>query len=261
MAADRQPAARLAMTRIPAGLAERRECGGGAPEVPLPFETDPTGFPMVWVEEIGAWMHWLPVTKAQFERFLAGVRAAPDLAFDAAWYEHLLALNPRVAPAGIRAENYRNALLTGVVPSEAQRFAAWLGEGFALPTLDEWLRAWSALKSRPAERGLPAAIAQTLAEPARTLVLRFENALAAAAVSPRRQRSLADQMLLRWGVLEWAEQLGRPARWVGVGEPPNLPRARRVSPEHGPVVPAESEAFRSYLFGFRLIRKAVARPA
>ncbi len=38
--------------------------------------TDPLGFPMVWIEEIGAFMHWLPVTKVQFEKFIAAVRPA-----------------------------------------------------------------------------------------------------------------------------------------------------------------------------------------
>lgn len=244
MAADRLPAARLA------GETWR------APELPLPFETDPAGFPMVWVETIAAWMHWLPVSKLHFERCLQG---APDRPFDAAWYEGLLALNPGVSPARIRPENYRHALLTGILPAEAQRFAAWLGPGFAVPTLEQWLRAWSSLDSQPAERRLPAALLGGLEEPVRTLLTRMESALAAAAAQPRRQRTLADQMLLRRGVLEWAEQPeqpGSPARWVGIGEPPGLARGARVSPDRGPVVPDRPEAFRSYLFGFRLIREA-----
>jgi hypothetical protein len=243
MAADRLQAARLA--------GETRR----APELPLPFETDPAGFPMVRVEAIAAWMHWLPVSKLHFERCL---ERAPDRPFDAAWYNHLLALNPGVPPTRIRPENYRHALLTGILPAEAQRFAAWLGAGFAVPTLAQWLRAWSALDAQPAERRLPAALLAGLEEPVRTLLTRMEGALAAAA-RPRRQRTLADQMLLRRGVLEWVEQPeqpGSPARWVGIGEPPGLARGARVSPDRGPVVPERPEAFRSYLFGFRLIREA-----
>jgi hypothetical protein len=223
--------------------------------VPPPFATDPAGFPMVWVEAIAAWMHWLPVTKAEFERFLAATGRAAGGTGIAGWYDHLLAMNPPVAPARVHGENYRHALLTGIVPREAQRFAAWLGEGFTLPTLDEWLRAWSALSALPADRGLPATLARGLAEPARTLVLRFENALAASAGRARHGRTLADQMLLRGGVLEWVEQPGPPARWVGIGEPSRQARALPVSPERGPVVPDRPEAFRSYLFGCRLIRR------
>jgi hypothetical protein len=241
MAADRLQAARLA--------AETRR----APELPPPFETDPAGFPMLWVEAIGAWMHWLPVSKLHFERCL---QRAPDRPFDAGWYERLLALNPGVPPARIRPENYRHALLTGILPAEAQRFAAWLGPGFTVPTLEQWLRAWSSLDSQPAERRLPAALLVGLEEPVRTLLTRLESALAAAATRPRRQRTLADQMLLRRGVLEWTEQPGNPSRWVGIGEPPGLARGARVSPDRGPVVPDRPEAFRSYLFGFRLIREA-----
>lgn len=224
----------------------------GAPELPLRFEIDATGFPLVWVQAIAAWMHWLPVSKLQFETFL---RQARHRGFDAAWYDHVLALNPPVAPARVHSENYRNALLTGILPSEAQRFAAWLGEEFAVPTLDQWLLAWSELASRPAERGLPAALALRLEEPARTLLTRIDSALSVTAAGARRHRTLADQMLLRWGVLEWVEQQGEPARWVGIGEPPRLARGVRVSPERGPVLPDRPKAFRSYLFGFRLIRK------
>ncbi|HVR11933.1 MAG TPA: hypothetical protein VMW75_28080 [Thermoanaerobaculia bacterium] len=241
MAADRQQAALLA------GEAPR------APELPLPFEIDPTGFPLVWVEAIAAWMHWLPVSKLQLERCQ---RQAPGRGFDAAWYDHLLALNPHVAPAHVTSENYHRALLTGILPAEAQRFAALLGEGFAVPTLDEWLRAWSALDAMSAERGLPGALAHHLDEPVRTLMLRIDSALATTAARARRHRTLADQMLLRFGVLEWVERQGDPARWVGIGEPARLAPGVRVSPERGPVVPDRPEAFRSYLFGFRLIRKA-----
>jgi hypothetical protein len=239
MAADRLQAARLAGEL------------GGPRNLPLPFETDPAGFPMVWVEAIAAWMHWLPVSKLQFERCL---HPLPNRTLDAGWYDHLLALNPRVAPVRIRPENYRHALLTGILPSEAQRFAAGLGPGFAVPTLDQWLRAWSSLRSQPAERGLPAALTSGLEEPVRTLVTRMESALAALATGQRRQRTLADQMLLRRGVLEWVEQPGSPVRWVGIGEPLHLARGIQVSPDRGPVVPDRPEAFRSYLFGFRLIR-------
>jgi hypothetical protein len=215
------------------------------------FTIDPTGFPMAWVEAIGAYMHWLPVTRAQFERFL---RHVPESRADAGWYDHLLALNPRVAPARIRPENYSNALLTGVVPSEAQRFAARLGEGFAIPTLEQWLLTYSSLAALPAGRVVPPALTRVLDEPVRTLLLRIENALAASSARPRRRRTLADQMLLRGGLLEWVEQTGAPARWVGIGEPRGLARGIRVSPERGPVAPDRPELFRSYLFGFRLIR-------
>jgi hypothetical protein len=239
MAAERTPAALLA-GEAPRGL-----------QLPLSFETDPAGFPLVWVEAIGAWMHWLPVSKLQFERSL---RQAPDRAFDAAWYGQLLTLNPPVAPARIHAENYCNALLTGILPAEAQRIAASLGAGFALPTLEQWLRAWSWLLSQPAERGLPADLTRRLDEPVRTLLVGIDRAQTAAAARARRHRTLADQMLLRWGVLEWVDQQRDP-RWAGIGEPSRLPRGVRVSPARGPVVPDRPEAFRSYLFGFRLIRR------
>lgn len=205
---------------------------------------------MIWVEAITAWMHWLPVSKAQFE---SRWRDEPACRRGADRYDHMLALNPRIAPARIGMENYLNALLTGVLPSEAQRFAARLGEGFAVPTLEQWLRAWAALDAQPAERHLPALLPPNLAESVRFLTVRLETALAAAG-GRRRRRTLADQMLMRRGVLEWVEQEGALGAWVGIGEPPGFTGTRRISPERGPVVPYGPEGFRSYLFGFRLIR-------
>ncbi len=219
---------------------------------PCRFEIDPAGFPLVWVEAIGAWMHWLPVSKLQFEHCLL---QGPDRGVAAGWYDHLLALNPRVAPARVHSENYCNALLTGLLPAEAQRIAAWLGADFAIPTADQWLRAWSSLDSQPAGRGLPAELALRLEEPVRTLLTRIDSAATATAVSARRRPTLADQMLLRGGVLEWVTQEGGSPRWVGIGEPPRLARGIRVCPDRGPVAPERPEAFRSYLFGARLIRK------
>src|SRR5262249_14549002 len=80
-----------------------------------------------------------------------------------------------------------------------------------------------------------AAIAKALAEPARTLVQRLEAALAGTAARPRRRRTLADQMLLRGGVLEWVDRAGqgRPGqarRWVGIGEPAGPPPRARGPP-------------------------------
>ena len=122
----------------------------------LPVRIDRTGFPMIWVEAIGAFMHWLPVTKVQFEEFICDDIDGP---FDAEQYDTLLGLNPRVGIDGITPDNYWHALLNGILPAEAERFTAWCGEGYTLPTETQWLEAYGALKAWPAE---PASLARTL---------------------------------------------------------------------------------------------------
>jgi hypothetical protein len=217
----------------------------------LAFETDPTGFPMVWVDTIDAYLHWLPVTTLQWEWFLC---ETADPHFDAGWYDRLLGLSPRVTPSRIGPDNYWHSFLTGIVPSEAQAFAAWCGESYALPTLEQWLRAYAQLKSLPGEAVEPPAPTSEPDERLGQLLTRVESARAATAAGLGR-RTLADQMLLRLGVLEWVEQNGHPPRWVGIGELPPAARGGLTSPERGPVVPNQPETERSSLFGIRLLRR------
>lgn len=211
---------------------------------------DPAGFPMVWIEEIGAYMHWLPVTKLQFEKFVA---LTPDPFFDDAWYRRALDLNPRVAVPEIDLENYLQAFLTGILPEEASRFAAWCGEDYALPTLADWQKAYAALAAEPACALTTLDPSAAAGELVRRLLTRIESS-AAAAARPGRERTRADQMLMRRGLLEWVKQDGRSGYWSGMGEP--APHFKILwSIERGPSVPRDAGFSRSPAFGFRLIRR------
>ena len=97
------------------------------------FSCDRTGFPLITVPEAMVAMHLLPVTKVQFERFLAEPNTYGD-----AWYEEVLTLNPRISYRQCTAENRERLFLTGIVPEEALAFARWMGDGFDLPTVAEW---------------------------------------------------------------------------------------------------------------------------
>ena len=99
------------------------------------MDLDPTDFPLVRIPKLGLVVQLLPVTKVQFEYFLG---EAPSVRqFDPSVYAEMTAANPR--------GSWRNAIgrpesvfLTGVLPTEAEAFAHWLGEGFRLPRDDEW---------------------------------------------------------------------------------------------------------------------------
>jgi hypothetical protein len=214
---------------------------------------DRAGFPMIWIEAIGAFMHWLPVTKIQFESFFTW---ASDPTFDDEWYHRILDLNPHVAVSEIGPSNYCNAFITGILPEEAQRFAAWCGRGYSIPTLSEWQKAYTYLKQLPADSEGPASFLPATEERVRTLLTRIESSSATVASRLGRTRTRADQMLMRLGVLEWVEQTSGRVRWGGLGEPSS--HFRMIwSPERGPVVPVGATPSRSRAFGFRLIRRAL----
>jgi hypothetical protein len=219
-------------------------------EVLSSHTTDPLGFPMVWIEEIGAFMHWLPVTKIQFERFIAG---SPGPRFDDTWYRGVLNLNPRVAVPEIGPDNYWNAFITGVLPEEARRFAAWCGGEYALPTTKDWQKAYDALTAVPVSPGKLPGLLEGEGDLVRSALSQIEAA-SAAAVRSGRGRTRADQMLMRLGVLEWAEQTGGAVPWAGMGEPaPHF--CMLWSIEKGPAIPLDAGSSRSSVFGFRLIRR------
>jgi hypothetical protein len=224
----------------------------------LQFKLDPIGFPMIWVAEIKAHIHWLPVTKIQFEHFLC---ATSDSRFDANWYERVSNLNKRISPSNVRENNYWQVFITGIRPSEAQRFAEWYGDGYSLPTLKEWHTAYLALKARSAEQDILNVIGavHSLQERTRALLSKLETAALAAfryqEIAPT--ATLADQALLRGGVMEWVEWQGQRTRWGGMGQPNRRFHSILFKPDNGKpdeVINPEGDPLRYY--GFRLIERS-----
>ena len=223
---------------------------------------DPTGFPMLWVESLGAYVHWAPVTKIQFEHFICD---AGDRAFDLRWYETVMALNPRLAPGKLTIANYWQAFASGILPVEAQRFAFWCGKGYRLPSAEHWRLAYRELASLPLEdldapdlwTGGDGAASPPLSPRARQLLQRLEEAAASAATTMGYSRRLADQMLLRLGVLEWVTDQDR---WGGMGEPFPAFCGNLAAPERdAPILPWNAESERLACFGFRLLYDGAPR--
>lgn len=216
----------------------------------IQFRIDKTGFPMLWVDAIDAYLHWMPVTKIQFETFLC---AAPDSHFDADWYEEILSLNPRVSPNQIRLNNYWRAFLSGIKPSEAQRFARWNGEGYQIPTLQEWFEAYQSLKKFPPETE-PFVQMGEVKERVEKLLRQLNDISSQVTREVGYTSTLADQMFMRMGVMEWIEGQNQQYQWGGMGE--TYPKFHGIlfTPDHGqPRLPNNPEEYRLPYYGFRLL--------
>jgi Sulfatase-modifying factor enzyme 1 len=210
---------------------------------------DRTGFPMIWVEPLAAHLGWLPVTKIQFEKFLCDTA---DGRFGPRWYDEVLSLNPRVSPGSITPSNYWRSFITGVLPSEADCFARWMGEEYHLPTLAEWDTAYQHLR-RPGPT-VPDWRRELQSPDARCLALLAGVEAAAGGNGSERHR--AERMLLRGGVMEWVELAGREPRWGGMGDVAGGLAGLLFDADAGrPHQPFHPESERIAFYGFRLLRK------
>lgn len=110
----------------------------------LNFILDPSGFPMVKLDKQNFFIHLLPVTRYQFERFIC---ASPKKEYGDSRYEAIETMNPRVTPAKIDSSNYEGVFISGITPEEALDFLNFQGEGFDLPKVEEWQDAYRYLKN------------------------------------------------------------------------------------------------------------------
>jgi hypothetical protein len=213
----------------------------------IELRMDPTGFPMIKLAA-NKYIHWLPVTKVQFEYFMCD---SYDDSFDTRWYEQVLALNPRVPPGKISSRDYWRAFISGILPAEAQRFGFWCGEGYRLPSAEEWAQAYQVLSSHPAQDLETSKMLEGLPSRHRELILRTDIAASEAARRMGYIRRLADQMLMRLGFLEW---VANEERWGAIGEPfPDL-CGNLMTPERGELVlPREPDRVRLPCLGIRLL--------
>jgi hypothetical protein len=222
-------------------------------QLDLRFVIDKAGFPMVYVDAVGAYVHWLPVTKVQFETFLC---ATPDPQFDEAWYDAVLKLNGRVSPGRVNDKTLWNAFLTGVRPDEALRFAEWCGEEFVLPNQQDRGLIYQALKALPAYDVARFDGESRLSERARVLIKRLDAA--AQRLLPNVSRTLAEQMFLKYGPLEWVETDNARSPWAGAGEPlRNFASVMNAVDRAQLNTPLNPTTTRIAHYGFRLLRRYV----
>lgn len=200
------------------------------------FSFDRTNFPLVTVPGMAVQVHLLPVTKVQFERFIA--EADNDLG--SSWYNQVLALNPRVSYRRFAAQDRERLFITGVLPDEALAFAQWMGPGFSLPTLEEWRSIYCRLDEMPISSQRESLCSVT--GPARIIIDKL--------LPPYQEGSLLDLSLMTGGVMEWVQQ--KNGNWVGVGRPRSSFFSNLFDPLSVEAEPIGMEE-RLHYFGFRLL--------
>jgi hypothetical protein len=235
--------------------------------------------PLIWSKELSAYIQWLPVTKLQLEWFLCD---QPSSRFDQGWYEQLLNIHGnephRVPPTKIQDGNYYRALVTGMKPAEIKEYIAWLddkGDGFFhIPTSAEWLKVYREFSTQPAIDVGEVDCLRGFTERTRSLLRQLDRVARVLAEKPvpgtsARPISLADQMFMRNGVMEWvkwklAGEGHAPRDYGGRGCPFHrnlVSNSRDFTAEAAPHDPGSKydelgpsrHDFRGY--GFRLIRR------
>jgi formylglycine-generating enzyme required for sulfatase activity len=203
------------------------------------FSCDRAGFPLVHVPGAGLTIQLFPTTKVQFERFLA-----EPAGFGDAWYAAVLAANPRVSLRSVDDATRERLFLTGLLPEEGQQYARWLGDGFRLPTAEEWQAAYRVLQGCDYWAYELEQVLDACCDAARLL---YQRVLALALPT-----TLAELALMTGGVLEWVRD---GAQWGGYGLPrPTLYDVLCDPLTCPPVLPMRATD-RLGFFGIRAVRR------
>jgi formylglycine-generating enzyme required for sulfatase activity len=197
---------------------------------------DRTGFPLIVVPEVELEVHLLPVTKLQFEQFITDSGR-----LDIALYQELAMLNPQIALPELTLNNRERLFISGVQHWEAQAFAEWQGDGFDLPTAEEWRGIYRALRRErfPETDRLLEWTGEPVASILRILFEQFPA------------RRLLDISLMRGGLVEWV-RTGED--WIGLGSPRPAFHPNLWDPIKNLIRPLAPDK-RLHYFGFRLVRR------
>ena len=171
------------------------------------WHVDESGYPLILVEPLNTYVHLFPITKPQFEKFIASGRKP---GFGDEWYAELLELNPRVSYRSADISSPDGLFMTGVTTAEASDFSRWLGRNYHLLTADDWTTCSNWFAAHDAV-SLPDDLRDRLAPDAAAIWDLVETQWLDG------QSTLRDLSLMYGGILEWVVE--RPGRYCGVGEP------------------------------------------
>ena len=85
---------------------------------------------MRYIEPDNVWMHVLPVTRWQFEKFILESNSGIE---KDSQYKKMLAISPRVSHLHISHKNYEGAFISCVRLKDALGFANWMGDEYEIP--------------------------------------------------------------------------------------------------------------------------------
>jgi hypothetical protein len=211
----------------------RRNCYSDAYE----WRVDASGYPLIFVEPLGAFVQLFPVTKPQFEKFIASGKQRD---MDDEWYEEILTLNPRASYLSSDLPARERLFMTGITPDEALAFGHWLGRDYQLLTAQEWYACYQWFAEQPVP-SVPPDLSERLSQDA----LAFWDTISDRWLERYQQSNLRDLSLMTQGILEWV--IERPGRYCGLGEPAASKFQRRVN---DPVCPVGQRRLKN--LGFRL---------
>jgi hypothetical protein len=213
------------------------------------FYFDQTGFPLLWVDDIKSYVYFFPITKIQFETFICQV---PDQRFGNPWYSEITKLNKRISPHLLTKDNYWQLFITGIKPDEVHSYQDWcngFGNKYRVPTPKDWKELYQIAKEMEPIDLEEFAIKKdpkfyTAAKKIEEIVLGFCK-------HNNRAYTLADQMLMNFGVMEWVIIDPVKFRWGGMGEP--HPRFYSIINSADIAIEAKSPLVdRLHSYGFRL---------
>lgn len=201
------------------------------------WQVDASGYPLIFVEPLGAFVQLFPVTKPQFEKFIASDR---QLSYGDEWYGGILNMNPRTSYRSQTVPERERLFMTGVTPDEALAFGRWIGWDYTLLTAQEWHTCYEWFAGQPAPL-MPPDISERLSQDA----LAIWDIANRCWLERHRLSNLQELSLMTRGILEWV--IERPGRYCGFGEPAASKLQRRAN---DPVRPVGQSRLRN--LGFRL---------
>ena len=206
------------------------------------WKIDSSGYPLVFVEPLEAYVHLFPVTKQQFERFITSRRQG---GMDDKWYEEIDALNPRVSYRSLDIHTPERLFMTGVSTDEAQSFSRWLGRHYSLLSADDWKKCYDWFKEQQDQPApfLPLNLAERLS----TDAVAIWDIIEAQLLDQHKQINLWNLSLMKQGILEWVIEL--PGTYYGLGDPATVKSMRKFS---DPLRLLGAEPRRHKNLGFRL---------
>lgn len=203
------------------------------------WQVDAAGYPLIKVEPLNSFVHLLPVTKPQFEKFIASGR---QQGFDDQWYSARLMMSPRASYRSQDLPTLEQLFMTGISTDEAGAFSKWLGREYRLLSAEDWAACYEWF-GRQTEIAMPQDLSDRLSRDAQAI---WE--ISEAQCQDRcRHPTLQDLSLLTQGILEWVVE--RPGRYCGLGEPASSKFQRKA---FDPVQPLGPEPRRLTNLGFRL---------